>query len=112
MSNLVARISIKWKPEYNRKMPVFRGFVIEGDFCSGVTVFTNHRHYSLTIFSIGIVGSAVQLGPLGTTATNRPVVQAPYDYDDGEIGGMMIGRGNRSTRRKPAPVPLRWEASD
>jgi hypothetical protein len=26
-------------------------------------------------------------------------------YDDGEIGG-MIGRGNRSTRRKPAPVPL------
>jgi hypothetical protein len=29
------------------------------------------------------------------------------DYDDGEIGGMMIGRGNRSTRKKPAPVPLR-----
>jgi hypothetical protein len=27
------------------------------------------------------------------------------DYDDGEIGG-MIGRGNRSTRRKRAPVPL------
>jgi hypothetical protein len=24
---------------------------------------------------------------------------------NGEIGG-MIGRGNRSTRRKPAPVPL------
>jgi hypothetical protein len=32
-------------------------------------------------------------------------VPAPGDYDDGEIGG-MIGRGNRSTRRKPAPVPL------
>jgi hypothetical protein len=30
----------------------------------------------------------------------------PGDYDDGEIGGMMIGRGNWSTRRKPAPVPL------
>jgi hypothetical protein len=28
------------------------------------------------------------------------------DYDDGEIGGMIIARGNRSTRRKPAPVPL------
>jgi hypothetical protein len=27
------------------------------------------------------------------------------DYDNGEIGG-MIGRGNRSTWRKPAPVPL------
>jgi hypothetical protein len=46
------------------------------------------------------------LGPLGTVATNRPTVPAPGDYDDGEIGGMMIGRGNRSTRRKSAPVPL------
>jgi hypothetical protein len=32
-------------------------------------------------------------------------VSAPGDYDNGEIGG-MIGRGNRSTRRKPSPVPL------
>jgi hypothetical protein len=51
------------------------------------------------------VGGGVQLGPLGTMATNRPIVPAPGDYDDGEIGG-MIGRGNQSTRRKPAPVPL------
>jgi hypothetical protein len=52
------------------------------------------------------VGGGVQLGPLGTAATNRPIVPAPGDYDDdGEIGG-MIGRGNRSTRRKPTPVPL------
>jgi hypothetical protein len=51
------------------------------------------------------VGGGVQLGPLGTAATNRPIVQAPGDYDDGEIGG-MIGRRNRSTMRKPAPVPL------
>jgi hypothetical protein len=34
-----------------------------------------------------------------------PIVPSPGDYDDGEIGG-MIGRGNRSTRRKPAPMPL------
>jgi hypothetical protein len=33
------------------------------------------------------------------------IVPAPGDYDDGEIGGMN-GRGNRSTRRKPAPAPL------
>jgi hypothetical protein len=46
-----------------------------------------------------------QLGPLDTAATIRPIVPAPSDYDDGEIGG-IIGRGNRSTRRKPAPVPL------
>jgi hypothetical protein len=26
---------------------------------------------------IGIVGGAVQLGPLGTAATNRPIVPAP-----------------------------------
>jgi hypothetical protein len=28
------------------------------------------------------------------------------DYDDGEFGGMKIGRGNRSTRRKRAPESL------
>jgi hypothetical protein len=28
------------------------------------------------------------------------------DDDCGAMGGMKIGRGNRSTRRKPAPVPL------
>jgi hypothetical protein len=32
-------------------------------------------------------------------------MSAPGDYDNEEIGG-IIGRGNRSTRRKPAPVPL------
>jgi hypothetical protein len=46
------------------------------------------------------------LGPLGTAATNRPIVPASGDYDDGGTGGMMIGRGNRSTRRKPATVSL------
>jgi hypothetical protein len=48
-------------------------------------------------------GSGVQLGPLSTAATNRPIVPAPGDYDYGEIGGMMIGTGNRSTLRKPVP---------
>jgi hypothetical protein len=51
------------------------------------------------------MGGGVQLGPLGTAATNRPIVSAAGDYDDGEICG-MIGRENRCTRRKPAPVPL------
>jgi hypothetical protein len=46
----------------------------------------------------------VQLGPLGTAATNRPIVSG--EYDDGETGGMMIDRGNRSTPRKPVPLPL------
>jgi hypothetical protein len=52
------------------------------------------------------VGGGVQLSPVGTAATNRPNVPAPGDYEDGEFGGMMIDRGNRSTWRKPAPAPL------
>jgi hypothetical protein len=51
------------------------------------------------------VGGGVQLRPLGTAATNKSIVPAPVDYYDGEIGG-IIGKGNRSTLRKPAPVPL------
>jgi hypothetical protein len=40
-------------------------------------------------FLIGIVRVGVQLGPLATEATNRHIVPAPGDYDDGEIGGMV-----------------------
>jgi hypothetical protein len=46
------------------------------------------------------------MGPLGTSATEWPIVPDPGDYDDGEFGGMKVGRGNRSSRRKPAPAPL------
>jgi hypothetical protein len=46
------------------------------------------------------------MGPFGTSATEWPIVPAPGDFDDGEFGGMKIGKGNRSTRRKPAPAPL------
>jgi hypothetical protein len=42
------------------------------------------------------------LGPLGTTATNRPIVPAPGDYDDGEIGGLMIG-GETEVLEKTCP---------
>jgi hypothetical protein len=51
-------------------------------------------------------GWSPQLGPFGTSAADWPIVPAPGDYDDGEFGGMKIGRGNRSTWRKPAPAPL------
>jgi hypothetical protein len=50
--------------------------------------------------------SGVQLGPLGTTATNRPTVPIPGDYGDGEFGGMTTARGNRCTWRKPAPSAI------
>jgi hypothetical protein len=34
------------------------------------------------------------MGPLGTSATEWPIVPAPGDCDDEEFGGMKIGRGN------------------
>jgi hypothetical protein len=41
------------------------------------------------------------------SATNWPIVPAPDDDDEcGAVGGMIIGRGNRSIRRKPAAVAL------
>jgi hypothetical protein len=52
------------------------------------------------------MGVGIQLGPLGTAANDWPIVPAPGGCDDGEFGGLKIGRGNRSTRRKPAPTPL------
>jgi hypothetical protein len=77
-------------------------------------------------FLIGIVGGRVELGPLGTAATDRPIGPAPDDYDDGEIGGMMAGETQvlgenlpqcRFVHHKPhmlpgrEPGPLPWEAS-
>jgi hypothetical protein len=68
---------------------------------------------------------------LGSAATSGLLykLQMIAEGDCGAIGGMKIGRGNRSTRRKPASAPLcapqiphdqtrartrppRWEASD
>jgi hypothetical protein len=47
-------------------------------------------------------------GNLGTAATTDLLYQPRMigDGDCGEIGGMKIGKGNRSTRIKPAPAPL------
>jgi hypothetical protein len=55
-----------------------------------------------------IIPSGVRLSPLSTAAIIDLLCQ-PCTIDDGDrgaIGGMKIGRGNRSTRRKPAPVSL------
>jgi hypothetical protein len=42
----------------------------------------------------------VQLDLLGASANEWPIVPAPGDYDDGEFGGMKVGRENRSTSPK------------
>jgi hypothetical protein len=56
------------------------------------------------LFLIRLVGGGVQLGPLGTAATDWTILACPGD--DGEFGGMKTVRGNRSTQRKPVPAPL------
>jgi hypothetical protein len=49
----------------------------------------------------------MRLSPLVTSATNGPIVPAPdYRWIWSIFGGMRIGRGNRSSRRKPVLVPL------
>jgi hypothetical protein len=64
-------------------------------------------HLHLFFFFFYIL-SGVRLSPLGTAATTGLLYQ-PQMIDDGDcgaIGGMKLGRGNRSTRRNPAPAPL------
>jgi hypothetical protein len=55
-----------------------------------------------------IILSGVRMSPLGIEATTGLLYQPQMIDDDnyGAIDGMKIGRGNRSTWRKPAPVPL------
>jgi hypothetical protein len=55
-----------------------------------------------------IILIVVRLSPPGTAATTGLLYQLQMinDGDCGAVGGMKIGRGNRSTWRKPAPAPL------
>jgi hypothetical protein len=58
------------------------------------------------LFIIIIIISEVS--PLGTAAISG-LLYKPQMIDEGDcgaIGGMKIVRGNRSTRRKPAPAPF------
>jgi hypothetical protein len=52
--------------------------------------------------------NVVILSPLVNSATTGLLYQSQMidDGDCGSIGGMKSGRGNRSTQRKRAPVPL------
>jgi hypothetical protein len=64
--------------------------------------------YRDLLFIIVIILSGVRLSPLGTVATTGLLyrLQIIDNSDCGEFCGMKIDRGNRSSRRKPAPAPL------
>jgi hypothetical protein len=62
------------------------------------------KRYEVVFFIVSLGG--VRESPLGTSATVGLLYQ-PRMIDYGAVGGMRIGRGNRSTLRKPAPVPIR-----
>jgi hypothetical protein len=52
------------------------------------------------------VGGGDQTGSTRHVGHFWLIVPAPGDCENGEFGGIKIGRGNRCTRRKPAPAPL------
>jgi hypothetical protein len=60
------------------------------------------------LFSVFFFLSGLGPSPLGTAATSG-LLYKPQMIDEGDcgaIGGIKIGRGNQSTRRKPARAPL------
>jgi hypothetical protein len=80
-----------------------------GDGAAGWTISGDRRIFSsLGPVIIFIIISGVGLSPLGIAATSGLLykLQMVGEGDCGVIGGMRIGRGNRSTRRKSAPAPL------
>jgi hypothetical protein len=65
-------------------------------------------HHDVFLFSF-LEWGGVRLSPSGTSATIGLLYQPRMIDDDeyGAVGGMRFVRGNRSVRRKPAPVPFR-----
>jgi hypothetical protein len=79
---------------------VFSVVLTKTAFC-----FLKHYYYYYYYYYYNI---GTRPSPLGTAATVGLLYQ-PQMTDDGDCeatGGMKTGRENRSTRTKPAPVPL------
>jgi hypothetical protein len=71
-------------------------------------IWSRITNYSILILSLMSIIFFLKLcgATLGTAATSGLLYQPRMigDGDCGDIGGMKIGRENRSTRRKPAPA--------
>jgi hypothetical protein len=70
---------------------------------TGFSLGPRKQRLDVVFFLVSLSG--VRLSPLGTSATVGLLYQPRMIDDYGAVGGMKIGRGNRITRRKPAPVP-------
>jgi hypothetical protein len=53
-----------------------------------------HQGWEVIFRIVGGGGRGGPTGAPGMSATEWPVVPDPVDCDDGEFGGMKIGRGN------------------
>jgi hypothetical protein len=60
-------------------------------------------------FLIRIVRGGVQTGSTRHVGHFWPIVPAPGDCEDGEFGGMKIGRGNRSKFYLAASLRPLWD---
>jgi hypothetical protein len=113
--------------------PIVSARMMDDDECGvvgGMRIGTGNRSARMKTAPVPLSffnshsGGESKLGPLGTS-----IVPAPGDCEDGEFGGMKIGRGNRIhgenlpqrlfihhkshlTRPGLEPGSLRWEASD
>jgi hypothetical protein len=60
----------------------------------------------LIFFFIRIEGCGVHTGSTRYVGKFWPIASASGDFEDGESGGMKLGRVNRNTQRKPALAPF------
>jgi hypothetical protein len=88
---------------------VFINVQVQGKLSTSFVLELDRFYYSVTKTVLKCLNwYSGGRSPIGSTRYcdhQWPIVPTLGDYDDGEIGG-MICRGNRSTRSKPAPVPL------
>jgi hypothetical protein len=97
-----AHLELSFSAEMNTTMPTQANLCC----CYFLLLFVTTTNSNIYTNSYSLDG--VRLIPLGTSATVGLFYQLRMSDDDdyGAVGGMRIGRGNRSTRGKPAPVPL------